>query len=168
MPQPKWRDIEYFHRAWKRRIREMSKYLRDGQSVMDLGCGKMWLKDYLRNNAYVPVDYTYRGPGTIVCDFNQKLFPDRGADVAFVSGALEYLEHGAWFISQLGARFRSCVVSYCPLEDYPDVKARSRRGWVNHYTVSELLRMFRDAGFELVDESRSVPRTAIFFFEKPT
>ena len=71
-----WKDIEYFDDKWKLRIDKMSKYIERNDSVMDLGCGKMWLKKHLHEtNLYIPVDYKNRGEGTIICEFNKNEFP---------------------------------------------------------------------------------------------
>jgi len=46
--QLSWKEMEYFDPAWKQRIETMAALIpKQSQSVLDLGCGKMWLKDYL-------------------------------------------------------------------------------------------------------------------------
>ena len=159
-----WINIEYFDPSWTKRIKEMSKYIQPGKSIIDLGCGKMWLKQYLKDNKYFPVDYTDRGEGTIICDFNTGEFPEINADVAFISGALEYVEDPDWFISNVSKRCSECVISYCTIEDYPDVKFRNKQGWVNSYSNQEIIDLFAKFGFKLVAENTNIPKNRIFYF----
>ena len=72
-----WKDIEYFEDNWINRTRMMAGFLPKNVSVMDLGCGKRWLQDIHPISEYIPVDYCDRGPGTLLCDFNKKEFPDK-------------------------------------------------------------------------------------------
>lgn len=162
-----WRDAEYFDPVWKQRIGQMAKLLPSGEQmkVMDLGCGKMWLKEFLPDRfEYIPVDYTDRGEGTILCDFNNLDFPERDVDVAFVSGCMEYVENFSLFIVQISKHAEHCLISYCSTDYTPDIAVRSARNWVNHLGESEIVTLFRDVGFELV-ESISQENT-IFLFSK--
>ena len=96
-----WEDFEYFDESWRIRIKEMAVYINNAETVMDLGCGKMWLRDYLHSsNLYIPVDYKNRGEGTIVCDFTKHQFPEKNADVIFVSGCLEYIADYKCFVQK--------------------------------------------------------------------
>ena len=87
-----WRNIEYFNKKWKVRIEKMSAFVDPNCSVVDLGCGRMWLREYLPKTVrYYPVDYEDRGAGCIVQDFNQYQYPDVDADTAFASGCQEHV-----------------------------------------------------------------------------
>ncbi len=69
--KPVWQQIEYFNPDWKGRIGKMASHIAPGESVVDLGCGQMWLKEFLSaSSRYTGVDYTQRGADTIVADFN--------------------------------------------------------------------------------------------------
>ena len=161
-----WQEIEHFDPSWSLRIKEMAKHIREGESVLDLGCGKMWLRQFLPNNVYYPVDYTDRGSGSIVCDFNQKQFPQNSADVAFVSGTLEYIIDAQWFVSCIGQKCSRCIISYCLLEDYPDLDFRRERAWVNDFSRDDIIRMFSAEGFQLASEGYAIPKNRIFYFVK--
>ena len=45
--EKKWQDIEYFDDKWKERIEQMARFIKNGSTVIDFGCGPMWLKEYL-------------------------------------------------------------------------------------------------------------------------
>ncbi len=161
-----WEELEYFDESWKKRIEEMARFIASGESVIDLGCGKMWLKPFLRNNVYHPVDYKRRDERTVVANLNRHEYPDIGADVAFVSGTLEYIEDYEWFVRQICLRSTRCIVSYCTTECYPDLKVRHRKAWKSHLSRSMLLDLFTKNGMGLDAESGVVAQNPIFVFSR--
>ena len=40
-----WKEIEYFNPQWKERIIRMYEHIKDANSIVDYGCGEMWLKE---------------------------------------------------------------------------------------------------------------------------
>src|SRR5208282_5101285 len=89
------------------------------------------------------------------------------ADVAFVSGALEYIEDCRWFVQQMSLRSRKCIVSYCTTEHFPDLKTRKQKAWKNHLSRSSLIELFRSNGMCIVAESGAVAQNPIFVFSRP-
>ena len=160
----RWQDMEYFDPKWTERIREMAKYITRGKSVIDLGCGKMWLKEYLHENPYFPVDYISRGDDTIICDFNKKQFPNIQTDIAFVSGALEYVVDTSWFVSEISMHSRECILSYCLKENFSDINFRKKQAWVNNFSRNEIVDLFRSFGFVLNSENTTTSKNSIFYF----
>lgn len=162
-----WKEIEYFDEKWKKRISQMSKYIKPGDSVVDYGCGQMWLKDFLDPTcAYYGVDYCDRGDGTIICDFNKMQFPAQGATAAFVSGCIEYVENPGWFISNIVTHHSKCVISYCCTDNFPDMRHRNSLGWKNHLTKAELISLFENNGMHLSANEATETKNEIFFFIK--
>jgi len=159
-----WQDLEHFDEDWKGRIRTMAQYIGRQESVVDLGCGQMWLKEFLNGHVYYPVDYRMRGDDTHVADFNKHKFPDIRADTAFVSGTLEYLTDCEWFVDQISRRVKKCILSYCLVEYHPDVEERKKRAWQNHLTRAEIIAMFQKAGMTLMEENTSIVKNHIFVF----
>lgn len=148
--RPQWRDIEYFDESWKIRIRAMSELIEEEKEVMDLGCGKMWLKGYLSDDVkYSGCDYVKRDDDTIVCDFNQGQFPVNAVELIFVSGCLEYVENVEWFVESISKHCSSLIISYCTVELNPDINARKSLGWKNHLTLQQLLEILLSNGFAL-------------------
>lgn len=161
-----WRDIEYFNRKWKIRIRKMSEFIEPDCSVVDLGCGRMWLKNYLPQTVkYFPVDYKYRGADCIVQDFNQLQYPDVDADTAFVSGCLEYIDEPRWFVSEICRNQTMCVLSYCTTEYFPDEMVRMKKAWVNSLSETQVISLFKDFGFALTHKTHE-KTYVIFVFRK--
>lgn len=160
-----WNEIEYFNPKWKKRIKDMSIFIEDGDSVLDLGCGEMWLREYLNeSNKYFGVDYKERGENTIVCDFNKNEYPNIKADVAFISGCLEYIKDYEWFISKLSQSHSKIIISYCTLEEYSNIKDREAKAWVNHLKEEELLSLINSKGFELIHKETGY--STFFVFKK--
>lgn len=155
--QQNWKDIEYFDEAWKKRIALMAGLIEDEKSVLDLGCGRQWLREFLPARCrYYPVDYKPRSEDTIVCDFNHRCFPAFKADLAFISGSLEYIEDPAWFISQVAAQCSSAIVSYCSLEKFPVISERRNLTWVNDLAKGELIALFAKYGMGLSVDLQNV------------
>jgi Methyltransferase domain len=160
-----WQDIEYFRENWKERIRYMSRFIEPGSFVMDLGCGKMWLREFLPSGTtYIPVDYCMRSPETIVADFNKSQFPQTDADIMFISGCLEYIDNPEWFIKQVTAHCRQKVLlSYCLLETHPGIKKRKELSWKNHLEADQIKGQFESAGFTLAHQGVHDDNTIFVF-----
>jgi hypothetical protein len=161
-----WQELEYFDESWKKRIEVMASFIAPGESVIDLGCGKMWLKPLLKNNTYWPVDYCRRDESTVLANFNRHQYPDIRADVAFLSGTLEYIEDYEWFVRQVSSRASRCIVSYCTTESYPDLKLRIRKAWKSHLSRSTLIRLFAKNGMHIDAECTAVAENPIFVFSR--
>lgn len=161
-----WKNIEYFNPEWKERIKTMSELLPPGtNSIADLGCGLMWLKEFISKDIkYIGVDYTSRDGETIICDFNKKQFPNLTTDIAFVSGCLEYVNDATWFVKKIAENARGCIISYCVFEEFNDQKFRDQRTWVNSFTEQEIVNLFTMEGFVL--KKKLDTKNRIFYFEK--
>lgn len=145
-----WKDSEYFDEAWKRRISALATFLEDEKRVLDLGCGKMWLKEMLPKEVqYIGCDYVERGQDTLVCDFNKKEFPAVRVDVCFVSGVLEYIQDTDWFLKNIKNCCNALIISYCTTDLHPSVKVRRLHNWVNDFSFEQLKEKIESKGFVL-------------------
>lgn len=166
-PVKKWKEAEYFDEKWKTRISAMSAFISPGNTVMDLGCGKMWLKEFLPVGCnYIPVDYTNRGAGTIVCNFNNKEFPEAKADIIFISGCLEYIKPYDWFIAKSCAASTKIILSYCCRNEFPSLSERRNNNWVNHLSAEELVSLFSKHNFRLTNTANIPSKDRVLVFEK--
>ncbi len=145
----------------------MATYIDPKTRVLDLGCGKMWLSEVLPKDCiYVPVDYVKRSDKTLVFDFNKYEFPGIPVDVAFVSGCLEYVEDFGWFIGEISKYSQTCIVSYCLLEQFPDIRVRRELAWVNNLDKLQLINLFVESGFKIIKEDITQTNNSIFIFKK--
>ncbi len=162
-----WKQIEYFDSDWKERIKIMAAYLEPGKIVTDLGCGKMWLKEYIpETNIYYPVDYINRGDDTVICDFNNNEFPTHKSEIAFVSGCLEYIEKPEVFIRKIAENNTICILSYCTTDNFKTLRTRKANAWKNNLSRSELIKLFSDQNMKLYDENITESKNNIFIFKK--
>jgi hypothetical protein len=143
-----WKDFEYFDIKWKKRIQLMAALIDKETTILDLGCGKMWLREFLPQDCiYYGCDYTPRDEKTIVCDFNKKEFPSVIVDCCFASGVVEYLDDPDFLFKQVYLTAKSLILSYCPIEIQPDIGFRKSLGWRNQMSRFEINERLRDVKF---------------------
>lgn len=163
-----WQEFEYFDNAWKERIQLMAGFLPPAAAtVADIGCGKMWLKDFLPPGyIYYGVDYVYRGNGCHIFDLNNGEFPTQQFDVAFVSGCLEYIRDYKWLIQQISRWCGICILSYCTADRFNNQQERISLGWVNHLTDTEITALFKIENMVLIKKSETSTANTIFVFSR--
>ena len=162
----KWELKESFTPAFLERMKEMAKEIPSGSSILDLGCGLMWLKELLPGSCkYYPVDFIKRCEHTILCDFNRYEFPDIHVDISFCSGILEYIRDPSWFTGLTARYSAECIISYNTLESLPDKRARTKLDWVNHLTQDELIDLFQGHGYRLSISKKLPIGDSIFVFK---
>lgn len=147
-----WRDVERYESVWNERIKIMTGLIpSDTSSIMDMGAGTEELKNYLDPQIeYIPVDLKARSKKTKVIDFNKKEFPSIQVDTIFVSGCLEYVQYPEWFVSKVAQQSKYCILSYCILENYPNVKNRKDNAWRNHFNQQEIIGLFQSKNMQLI------------------
>lgn len=163
-----WKDLENFDESWKGRIRMMAEMIpEEAGSVLDVGCGKMWLKEYLPPGCrYQGLDYVSRGEGSMVCDLNRGEFPPDTYDVIFVSGCLEYVEDVEWFLGTVASRLRQrLILSYCVLDHFDNLPQRRASAWVNDLRESDLLEACEAKGLRLIKKMITPSADRVFVFE---
>lgn len=168
-----WQEVERFDPTWRERISLMARHIAPGDGIVaDLGCGPMWLKEFLpRDVHYIGVDYRYRGEGCIVCNLDTDDFPELDATVYFVSGCLEYMSDPDALIRSMATRSRKCIVSYCGLEHFSNLRERASRGWKNHLLDSDIVAIFSRYGMQRISSELTSTKNAVFVFvrdERPT
>jgi hypothetical protein len=156
----RWTDRRNLHHAsWIARAKLAAQYIPDYSKVLDLGCGAMYLKEFLPPHAvYVGSDLIDRDGTTIVCDYNRGELPPQGApyDVITLLGVLEYIEKPKRFLRSLGAYGAHLLLTYT-LADGMSLPYRKSLGWINHLLFDDLMSILMNEGFS--------PRT-VQFFEK--
>lgn len=150
-----WEKEISFDTKWKFRIERMVSYIDVPGVVADFGCGMMWLEQYLGpGNSYLPIDYISRDDRTVVFDLNSKNKPEIKADIAFLSGVLEYVVDVNEFYSYLVVcKFKKIILSYCTTDLHSSLESRRSLNWVSHESLSGLLGIFlQDYQLESIDD----------------
>lgn len=145
--------IDFTEDKWMKRAKMAVKMVSGYKSVADMGAGAMTIKKLLGNTTqYYPVDYLKRFDETIVCDFNKGEYPDLSVDVVFALGVMEYISDTKMFVKKICDMTNTIVMSYNCIEKNDNYALRKSNGWKNHYKIIEIIDMFSDNGFKLVDE----------------
>jgi len=139
-----WSTTSEFDEIWKKRITIMASNINIPGIVADFGCGLMWLEVLLnQENSYLPIDYIARDVRTLVIDLNVDPVPELNAEIAFLSGVLEYVKDVNNFVDQLTSRgFKKIILSYCTYEKFSDVNNRISLNWVSHESIFSILSLF--------------------------
>lgn len=162
-----WSDVERFNPEWIERIKIMAEFIPENSTVLDLGCGPQWLKKFLsKSQKYLGVDYKKRGQKTIICDLNKDTYPSSNAEIAFVSGCLEYIEEPKQFIKGISENQIMCILSYCLIEDFHDISFRESKAWKNNLSKSEIIDEFELNGMKLEFIKKTKSLNTIFVFKK--
>ena len=148
----RWSTQESLERAWDARAEFAAAYVPAGARVLDLGCGRMALRDFLPHTcSYQGCDLVARDRSTVVCDFNAGEFPTDAAadaDVVTMLGVLEYIADADAFFAQLRRTKRDVVLSYCPT-DFSTALDRPSLGWISHFGLADLAALFDRHGFRV-------------------
>lgn len=126
---------------WRNRVSLMAEYLPSRGSVVDFGCGEMWLETRLTPaHQYIPVDFVKRDQRTILMDLRTDDLSQISGDTAFLSGVLEYIPEVISFLSRLANRgFSTIVMSYCTVEKFSDFGQRRDWGWLSDLSALNII-----------------------------
>lgn len=163
----RWRKASAFDQAWRSRIEFMASLINDERTVLDLGCGQMWLKEYIEpNKIYISSDMYKRDENTIVCDYNAGEFPDVSADVVVISGVVEYMDHPLELLMHARKISPRVLVSYVSVEEQDNLKDRTLLGWRNHLSKDQFIELAGSAGLK-VKSVQKIENNIIFELRRP-
>lgn len=153
----RWADARSLDASWESRTRRAAALVPRHSRIIEFGAGNRVLERHLDPRCtYVPSDLVDRGPGTVVCNLNQRPLADLGQDaydVAVLLGVLEYVDDVPFVLGWLTKRVPVCVVSYaCAtprrrlLGGWYEALRRLTSGWINNFSEDEFKSLFRDQG----------------------
>lgn len=168
--QGHWIDTGSLHPVMHLRVKLMSELISDeSTSVLDVGCGDMFLKHCLHNRIkYIPCDYISHDDTTIVCNLNMNQYPDIQVDTVFLSGILEHVEDYTSFLNQMSrCAKKEIILSYNVVEYRPLYEDRCRSGILNHFSVYDITEEFRVRKMYLQESKHlEFPPQSLFKFVK--
>ena len=131
-------------------------------SIIDLGCGKQDLRKFILPDVhYYGYDLHPHCQDTIITDFNNGGKIGNSAQVAFCSGVFEYIYDIKKFVDNICNHCDTVLASYNFLDDVTERNPI----WVNSYKKVDLYQLFKNNGFEFVEEFYCGNHT-IFIFSK--
>lgn len=147
----RWSDNRSLMPAWNDRTKLIANLIPHNTSVFEFGAGAGVLQQYLPPGTnYQKSDLVDRDGKTVVIDLNaEKIEPIVGYETAVFSGVLEYIHDLPRLAEFLTQHFNALVFSYASLDK--NTNERRSHGWVNDLTSSELISIFKKAGFNLID-----------------
>lgn len=146
----RWSNPDALEPGWDARALLAANFIPAGAHVLDLGCGRMSLRQFLPFGcSYQGCDLFARDGQTIVCDFNKGQFPTEAAaqaDIISLLGVLEYVTDAETFFKHLRSANCDVVLSYCATDLTGGVD-RASLGWLTHFSFVDLAELIDRHGF---------------------
>ena len=145
-----WAKASSYPETWGERAGLAGRHIAPGSRVLDIGCGRMQLRDKLPAGCtYTPADMTRWSEEVHQVDLDRHEFPPGTYDVITLLGVLEYLQDPAWAVQRAAQSSTHLVTTYChPLPD-TDMERRRNNGWINALSPDDLKRMLAQGGWRL-------------------
>lgn len=176
----RWSNPHSLETWWDSRTEKIARLIPQNTRVIEFGAGRRQLEKFLDPGCtYIPSDLVDRGPGTIICDLNQRPLPDLRsvqAEVAVFSGVLEYIRDLESLIAWLSTQVSFCVASYTYVlpnsSTIHKMRAKCDRlyyGYMNDYTEEAFVALFNRCGFVCtVQDTWTSQRLFLFVNQRTT
>ena len=144
-PRRFWSQSSSYSANWEDRAVLAAGMIPAGSSVLDVGCGRMQLKDHLPPGcSYMPADLTKWAEDTVQVDLSKGEFPAGQFDYATILGVLEYLPNPEVTLGNARVGCTNLVVSYCHPNDGRFGAAK------NAFSRNEFEDLLSASGWEIV------------------
>jgi hypothetical protein len=175
----RWTSVDGLEEWWSARTDLIAQLVPPDSRVIEFGAGRRHLEQRLPpGSTYTPLDLVDRGPGTIVCDLNNRPLPDlreRACTVAVFGGVLEYIRDVPSLLTWLGSiGVLTAIVSFDPVPARLGLVARVREqlrrlhfGYMCNLTEAELVRCFEAAHMRCVERCTWTHQVIIRFEKLP-
>jgi hypothetical protein len=165
----RWSNEDSLEPAWDARATVAAAFVPSGARVLDLGCGRMALRDLVpKDCVYQPCDLVARDADTVVCDLNAGGFPVEAAadaDIVTMLGVLEYIVDADALFADLRRSRCDVVLSYSP-SDFSGAVDRPSLGWTSHFGLADLAALFDRHGYR-VERSERIDALQILIRLRP-
>jgi len=147
----RWTDPLQYEGDWSRRSEASLKFLNGPGWYCDIGCGQQKLRKILpEGSIYLPCDIKKWTSDTMLCEINQNKIPKKYllmSDAAFMLGVIEYIYNPLDFFKKIAFFANKIIFSYSCLGMIN--LDRESMGWVNHFTLEEILKIINESGFKV-------------------
>ncbi len=162
----RWKQKKWLFDDWNERTKIMAQWISPNTSVLEFGAAKLALKQFLPQGVtYTPSDIVDRGEGTMVCDLNKNIPDFKFQDIIFFSGVLEYIYDLPKLVTSLSNKTNRFIISYGTFDAFNSLENRKINGWVNAHTNDEILVIFKNNNFKLI-ETDTWRKQTIYIFDK--
>lgn len=154
-----WKDLE-LSTAWgedDNRIKVIAEWIpEDTASVADYGAGKLRLKGLLSvKTKYYPIDYIKRSEDTVICDFNEGVFPEIQAEISVCTATLVFVTTAKELLKHLCKNtMKIIILSYVTGDTFADTEGRRASGYVGDLTEREIVDILFVEGFYLKEKRK--------------
>lgn len=133
----RWSKSKSYLAEWQGRAKIIAEYLKECNSVIDMGAGSQMLKPFIKGE-YIPVDVVKIKHDTILIDFDTDWDIDilPKSDGIAIAGLLEHIKDPLGFIRKMQPTGKVWAVSYMD----------SRKHRHNLVTLEQLENVFIDIG----------------------
>ena len=148
----RWSNAASHRPEWETRAALAAKWIAPRSRVLDLGCGRMRLRDMLPPGCiYTPADLEPLSPGVQKVDLNRREFPNGSYDYVVLLGVLGYLHEPAAVLHRARAHADRLIVSYkvAKKRGRKTLQRRWRDGYFNDFDDRMLADVFAESGWEV-------------------
>ena len=154
----RWINLANHSSTWNPRTEMIAKMIKPNSTIIEFGAGRKVLLNYIDESCkYQPSDCVDRGDDTLIIDLNIAALPKLPPyDYAVFSGVIEYLTDVPKVVKWLNTFAEHVVLSYLVVEDEKNpafIQNRGNFGWVNDYSDNEIMDIFLQQNFEMMDKT---------------
>ena len=149
----RWGNPSSYKPDWDNRAQLVAPLIPDGAHVLEIGVGTGSLKKLIQHRCvFVGADLEPIDSDTRSLDLDSEPLPHDRYDIIVMLGVFEYLHRPQDAMVKIASATDHVVLSYCcASESFPGVaEIRGQRGWVNHFSENEFIRMFAMLGFGFI------------------
>jgi hypothetical protein len=157
----RWSDRDNIGGEQNWRTVTVARFIPPGTRVLDLGAGREGLEGLLPEGCtYTPADLAKHSNRTVVVDLNRGELPGGTFDVAVATAVLNYIHDVRALLALAHERVPLFLITYCGRRGRT-LLPRLERGWVSDLSISELINLCHDVGWQ-VAAARQLELTPAF------
>ena len=148
----RWSNPASHSAEWESRAALAARLIAPGSKVLDLGCGKMRLREVLPPGCtYVPADLEPLSPGVQRVDLNRGEFPTGRYDYVVLLGVLGYLHDPVAVLRRARDHGDHLIASYRIAKERSlrTKQQRWRDGYFNDFDDRMLAEVFAESGWKV-------------------
>ena len=161
----RWSSVATRIPHWDPRTIRIAELINPGSSLVDIGAGAQTMRTHVKGLVkYTPCDLFKNTPDTVVCNFNEGVYPviDIRHDFCLSSGVLEYIRKPLPFLAFLKSAGDRVILTYNVRLENDSIVNRLACDWINHFTYEELLALLTESGFVVSQKIQHNEREWIF------